>query len=337
MTMRQLLVLVPGTSRSFAGGGLFAELKTMALAQQICEAQVVTYRQREDNCLFLDDLLKTDFSAFDLRNCIFMVGWGFDAPKLIKRLQQYAVIYHAHSAGYGFRVSPQVPIITVSRNTMGYWGQQANNSLIYYLPNEISPQFYNQQIDRPIDILVQVRKSSTYLLNQLIPALEPHCNIQKITGFIDNLPELFNQSKVYLYDSADYWAVAGVTEGFGLPPLEAMACGCQVFSSVNHGLSDFLDPGFNCQKIGGGYLEYDRDRILAAVANKTPYSIPDSELAPYREPALVDRLRRILTEINQFFDRQPSFQTPIPGLNPSRLRQLWLSSTWAKVRRKLGR
>ncbi len=335
--MRRLLVLVPGTTRSFAGGGLFAELKTMALAQQLCDAQVVTYRQREADCLFLDDLLNASFSAFDLRDCIFMVGWGFDAPKLIRRLEKYAVIYHAHSAGYGFRISPNVPIITVSRNTMGYWGQQANNGLIYYLPNEISPQFINQKLDRSIDVLVQSRKSSTYLLNQLIPALEPHCTVHKITGFVDDLPDLFNRSKVYLYDSADYWAIAGVTEGFGLPPLEAMACGCQVFSSVNHGLSDFLDPGFNCQKIGGGYLEYDRDRILAAVANKTPYAIPDSELAAYREAALVDRLRQILLEINQFFDSQPTLKTLVPGLEPSRLRQLWLTSTWTKIKRKLSR
>jgi hypothetical protein len=335
--MRRLLVLVPGTTRSFAGGGLFAELKTMALAQQLCEAQVITYRQREADCLFLDDLLDPGFSTFNLRDCMFMVGWGFDAPTLIKKLEHYAIIYHAHSAGYGFRVSPRIPIITVSRNTMGYWGQQANNGLIYYLPNEISPQFVNQKLERSIDILVQTRKSSTYLLNQLIPALEPHCNVHKITGFVDDLPDLFNRSKVYLYDSADYWAIAGVTEGFGLPPLEAMACGCQVFSSVNHGLSDFLDPGFNCQKIGGGYLEFDRDRILAAVANPNPYRISDNELASYREAALVDRLRQILIEINQFFDSQPSYKTPVPGLTPSRLRQLWLTSTWAKIRRKLSR
>ena len=30
---------------------------------------------------------------------------------------------------------------------------------------------------------------------------------------------------VVLYDSADYWRGRGVSEGFGLPPLEALACG----------------------------------------------------------------------------------------------------------------
>nr|WP_231599416.1 glycosyltransferase [Crocosphaera watsonii] len=45
----------------------------------------------------------------------------------------------------------------------------------------------------------------------------------------------FNRSKVYLYDSAEYWAQQRVSEGFGLQPMEALACGCQVFSSINGG------------------------------------------------------------------------------------------------------
>ena len=56
--MKKLYFLVPGTDGKFACGGLWAELKTVALAQQICDTQVVTYRQREADKLFLDDLLK---------------------------------------------------------------------------------------------------------------------------------------------------------------------------------------------------------------------------------------------------------------------------------------
>jgi glycosyltransferase involved in cell wall biosynthesis len=70
-----------------------------------------------------------------------------------------------------------------------------------------------------------------------------------INSFVDDLSKLFNRSKVYLYDSAEYWAQQRVSEGFGLQPMEALACGCQVFSSINGGLSDYLDPGFNCYKI----------------------------------------------------------------------------------------
>jgi hypothetical protein len=57
MAMRPLYFLLPGTTQTFFCGGLFAELKTMALmGQWFCEAKVsqnvhVTYRQREPDFL----------------------------------------------------------------------------------------------------------------------------------------------------------------------------------------------------------------------------------------------------------------------------------------------
>ena len=338
--MRKLYFLVPGTSgAAFRGGGLFAELKTMALAREICEAAVVTYRQREAEHPFLADLLSSS-----LRNCAFVIGWGFDTPKVLKQLKEQHVIYHAHSAGYGFRIPATVPIIAVSRNTLGHWGQWASNGLLYHLPNEISPEFqdYEQEPwgDRPIDILVQARKSSSYLLKQLAPALQAQFNVYVLDHFVEDLPGLFNQAKIYLYDSAEYWAISGVTEGFGLPPLEAMACGCQVFSSVNHGLSDFLDPGFNCQKIGGYSLDYDLQRIQSALQQSEPVPEVKAMLEEYRRDRLVQRLQVILTDINAFFnyqDEHPAPQSLVPSLDPLRLKRLWLSSTVSKIRKKLSR
>lgn len=334
--LRKLYFLVPGTSGAFRGGGLFAEIKTMALAQEICETTVVTYRQREAEHPFLTDLL----SNSDTQNCAFVIGWGFDTPKVLKQLKSHHVIYHAHSSGYGFRIPASVPIITVSRNTLGYWGQWANNGLLYHLPNEISPEFSNNNIERTIDVLVQARKSSQYLLKQLIPALQAKHNVYVLDHFVEDLPGLFNQTKIYLYDSAEYWAISGVTEGFGLPPLEAMACGCQVFSSVNHGLSDFLDPGFNCQKIGGYSLEYDLQRVGAAVRKPKPVEDLEELLAGHRRDRLLQRCQVILTEINAFFDYQEQNPQPkklVPGLDFWRLKHLWLESTLGKIQKKLGR
>lgn len=331
MSMRPLYFLLPGTTGKFYCGGLFAELKTLKIAQQICSAEVVTYRQRETGTLFLDDLLTQGQNP----DVIFVVSWGFDVPKLLKRLRGQAVMYHAHSANYGFRLPGNVPIVTVSRNTMGYWGQLAPNSLIFHLPNEISPEFVNQGKPRDIDVLVQARKSSEYLIKQLIPALQQQCNVYVIDQFVDNLGDLFNRSKVYLYDSAEYWAQQGVTEGFGLPPLEAMAAGCHVFSSVNSALADYLDPGFNCQKIAGYALEYDLHRIMERVGRDQPFELPVDFLEPYRVASIVPRLETILTEINRFFDRYPTYRHPIADLTPSRLRQLRIRTFWQKVRKKL--
>lgn len=329
--MRKLYFLLPGTGGKFACGGLWAELKTLQLAQQIGPAEVVTYRQREPNTLFLADLLKLPAQT----DAIFVISWGFDIPFLVKQLRGRSVLYHAHTTGYGFRLPPTIPIVTVSRNSLGYWGQQAPHSLLYYLPNQISDHFCNHHEMRDIDVLVHVRKSSHYLLNQLIPALQQRCHVQIIDRHVDDLAQLFNRSKVYLYDSAEYWAMRGVTEGFGLQPLEAMACGCHVFSSVNHGLSDYLDPGFNCQKIAGFSTAYDVDRILSTLQSPA-LELPAAFLAEYRTENILYRFRHILTDLNVFFDhhdRHP--HSDIADLSPWRIRQLRLHSFWQKLQKKI--
>ena len=327
--MRKLYFLLPGT-RGIGGGGLWAELDTCNLARQICDAEVVTYRQREAEYLFLDDL-----SEVDPQKSIFIIGWGFDVPQVIARLKGQNIIYHAHSSKYGFTIPPEIPIITVSRNTMGYWGEKAAGSLIYYLPNRIGDEFRNLDRPRDIDILVQTRKSSKYLLQQLIPALKSNYRVEIIDRYVPDLAGLFNSSKIYLYDSAEYWATNSVTEGFGLPPLEALACGCAVFSSVNHGLSDYLDPGFNCQKIAGYSLEYDLERIEKVLQQSNQVDL--SWLQEYRSESLIPRLKVILTEIDRFFDRKPHLVADIKSLNQRRIGQLKIEAAIAKLQRKLKR
>jgi glycosyltransferase involved in cell wall biosynthesis len=330
--MRKLYFLLPGTGGKFACGGLWAELKTLNLVKQICDAEVVTYRQREQNTLFLNDVLQSKFNSDEV---IFVMSWGFDVAKLASQLRQYHVIYHAHSAGYGFRLPANIPIVTVSRNTMGYWGQRSPHSLIYYLPNQIGDEFQNSNHQRDIDVLVQARKSSYYLIQELIPALQQRCQVVVINSYVEDLAGLFNRTKVYLYDSAEYWAQQGVSEGFGLQPLEAIACGCQVFSSVNGGLSDYLDPGFNCYKIAGFSLEYDMQRILKVIENFGLTSISDEILPEYRTANLLKRLQIILQDINVFFDKKSSCNYLIKDLTPIRIAQLNLYNLLKKIKKKL--
>lgn len=328
--MRKLLFLLPGTGKKFACGGLWAELKTYRLAKQVCPAEIVTYKQREQDTLFLDDLLQSD-----LNDCIFVMSWGFDVAKLATRLKHHNAIYHAHSAGYGFRLPSSVPIITVSRNTLGYWGQQSPNSLIYYLPNQISDEFSNQHINRDIDVIIHTRKSSEYLLKQLIPALQNRCRVEVIDSYVESLSALFNRSKVYLYDSAEYWAQQRVSEGFGLQPMEALACGCQVFSSVNGGLSDYLDPGFNCYKIAGYSTEYDVQRILKVIHQPVTPTLPESFFAEYRSLNILKRLEVILQDVNEFFDHKQQYPASIAPLTQFRLAKLIAQRFVTKLQKKL--
>ena len=328
--MRKLYFLVPGTGGKFACGGLWAELKAFELAKQVCEAEVITYRQREPDKLFLEDVLRQS----NLQDAIFVVSWGFDVPKLVTKLRSHQVIYHAHSAGYGFSMPADIPIIAVSRNTLGYWGQQAPHSLIYYLPNQISDEFQDRGGDRDIDVLIQARKSSTYLLQELIPALQSQCRVEVVQTYVEDLPGLFNRAKVYLYDSAEYWAQRQVSEGFGLQPMEALASGCQVFSSVNGGLSDYLDPGFNCQKIAGYSKAHDTRRILKAIQSSSK-ALPDRFFAEYRADAIVHKLKTILEDINEFFNYKNEYLEVIQPLTKLRILQLTLKGSLNKLKSKV--
>lgn len=328
--MRKLYFLLPGTKGKFGGGGLWAELNTAKIANQVTEVEIVTYRQRETDKPFLKELLP----KVDRHGSIFVINWGFDVPKLLSQLRGCHVIYHAHSSRYGFKIPSYVPIICVSRNTMGYWGERASNSLIYYLPNELGTEFYDTNQPRDIDVLVQTRKSSSYL-QQLIPILRSRCRVKVLDGYVEDLAAMFNRSKVYLYDTAEYWQLSGVTEGFGLPPLEALACGCQIFSSVNHALADYLDPGFNCQKISCYSLQYDLQKILAAVNSPVKPQLPEQFWSQYQKENIQARLEVILREINGFFDFQASPQQLISPLTSSRAIKLKAASTITKVSKKL--
>ncbi|MCH2544023.1 MAG: glycosyltransferase, partial [Candidatus Atelocyanobacterium sp. ALOHA_A2.5_9] len=171
-------------------------------------------------------------------------------------------------------------------------------------------------------------------LEQLVPRLESRCKVVLITNFVEDITKLFNHSKVYLYDSAEYWGQQNVSEGFGLQPMEAMACGCQVFSSLNGGLSDYLDPEFNCQKIAVYSTDYDVLRILKAIDNPNPniVSDPSQMLINYRSKKIIERLEVILNQINLFFDHKSNFASDIKNLQKTTKIKTLTKKVWSKLK-----
>ncbi len=275
---------MPGTGPRFRCGGLSVALQTARLLSQLRQTEVVTYRAREPSHRFFDDLLDQEAAP---GQALWLVSWGFDVPRLLKRLRGRRAVYQAHSSGYGFDLPPGVPVIAVSRNTLGYWGDRTPRNPLGLVPNALEPQWiqrgarHRRQVggsdQRSIDVLVQQRKSSPYVLNQLVPALRAQgLRVEVQNGWVDDLVSLFNSATVYLYDSAEYWRGRGVSEGFGLPPLEALACGCVVFTSFNHALADLLTPGESAHQIGQGTLANDLRRIEAAV-DYPPAWLPNPE------------------------------------------------------------
>lgn len=338
--MRPVRFLVPGTTGRFRCGGLQVELQTARLVGSITGSEVVTYRQREPGRPFLSDLLRSEAAPGP---ALWIVSWGFDVPKQLRRLGGRPSAYHAHSSGYGFDLPPGLPVLAVSRNTLGYWGDRAPRNPLFLVPNAIEPRWNDdgsvrdprRVAQRPIDVLVQARKSSAYVLRILVPALRARgLRVEVQSGWVDDLVDLFRSAKVYLYDSADYWRGRGVSEGFGLPPLEAMASGCVVFSSLNHALADGLDPGRLGHQIGAGTLSGDVERIAAAVADPAAFLADPQRLADRMhqasEAALQLRWREALVAIDAHWDRLLSGEPPLTS--PSRL-----ASRLAQLRGRLRR
>ncbi|CAK6687486.1 hypothetical protein IFHNHDMJ_00210 [Synechococcus sp. CBW1107] len=360
MRLRPLRFLLPGTTGRFRCGGLLVELQTLRLLQEIVPAEVVTYRKREEGLAFLDDLLASEEPPGE---ALWIVSWGFEVPSQLRRLRGRPVAYHAHSSGYGFSLPPAVPVLAVSRNTLGYWGDAAPRQPLFLVPNALERDWMERGLRpggpaaggdgtgsdgsdgdglegrRPIDVLVQQRKSSAYVLTQLVPALRRQgLRVEVQSGWVDDLVDLFNRATVVLYDSADYWRGRGLTEGFGLPPLEALACGCVVFSSLNHALADSLDPGSIAHQIGAGSLAADLERITAAVRDPSAWRADPDRLQPLleacSEPELRRRWRHALEEINRHWDRLSAGEPPL--LAPPRWQLRWRQRA-DRLRRLLSR
>jgi len=228
-------------------------------------------------------------------------------------------------------------VLAVSRNTLGYWGQWASRNPLFLVPNALEASWIERG-DRPlnlgaqpalggrtIDVLVQRRKCSAYVLEQLVPALRARgLRVEVQNGWVEDLVGLFNSATVVLYDSADHWRCSGVSEGFGLPPVEALACGCVLFSSFNHALADTLDPGGMAHQIGAGTLAADVERITAAVADPAAWLPPPRRLEELldelSEPRLRERWRQALTAINAHLDRLQAGEAPLHAPSLVRLR-----------------
>jgi glycosyltransferase involved in cell wall biosynthesis len=64
------------------------------------------------------------------------------------------------------------------------------------------------------------------------------------------------------YNRCDIFVFASRSEGFGLPPLEAMACGCAVVTTDCGGVRDYVEPGTNAWMVAPA----EPSELAAAIA-----------------------------------------------------------------------
>ena len=79
-----------------------------------------------------------------------------------------------------------------------------------------------------------------------------------------------------LYATCAVFVLASWWESFGLPPLEAMACGAPVVMTDSRGVRDYAKPGVNCLMVEPHDVQTLADAILTVL----------------RQPDLADRLRK---------------------------------------------
>ncbi|MFN6184591.1 MAG: glycosyltransferase family 1 protein, partial [Microcystis sp.] len=76
-------------------------------------------------------------------------------------------------------------------------------------------------------------------------------------------------------------------------------------------------------------------RILNYARNFPVNSLPANFLDDYHPEKLLPRFETILREINDFFDIKKRYLADIEGLEPLRLKKLWMQSSLAKLKKKL--
>lgn len=290
-------VLLPGlTAPSWRfGGRLIAETFADLLNRHV-PARVVTYRDREEETPFLDDVLTATDPA-DL----FVVTWGPHVQGLLERLAGRRVVYYAQSTGWDLRLPGGVPVLCLSRHILAFWMLRAPHNPLFLLGPVLGAGCADLGLERDLDILFLERKSTAYLKEVLVPALQARCGVHVVRDFLprDELIRLYNRSKVYLYSSAP--TALGWVEGFGFQPLEALVCGCTVFSNLHGGLADYLDPEVNAFKVETHSLAYDLERIEAALRGGFRPEGVSELIRTYSEEAFHERILRFLPAVESFF------------------------------------
>lgn len=307
--------LLPGTTRTYHCGGLFIALKLTKFLAELQPVEIVTYKDREPDHAFLteDDLATPDDSI------LWVVTWGPDVTALLRRLAGHRVAYYAQSAGWSIDMPAGVTILCISKFVMGYWTRWAPANPVFLLPPTLDPECRNHGKRRDIDVLYLNRKTTPYLDRELIPRLRERCRVETIEELLPHkdVLDLFNRSKVYVYDFSPTASRAWV-DGFGLQPLEAIVCGCTVFTTISGGPIDYLDPGVNCGQIGLS-AEHDRESILAALGTHGGSNPHEGALrSQFSEEALRERLRVIVPQLEKLDVRAASSPQGIPMTGESR-------------------
>jgi len=101
---------------------------------------------------------------------------------------------------------------------------------------------------RVTNILIQARKDGAKAVRMLMEAPNTHAYYDDLQVLLDIrvLPDCSEQQFAHALQQTRIFVAHSFPEGFGLPGLEAMACGCTVVGFTGGGGSDYMQHGDNC-------------------------------------------------------------------------------------------
>lgn len=329
------------------GGGHLNAVRLAGLLGERAEARLVSYAEREDGVWYLPDVE----ARLEAERYVLLLTWGPDVMGHVERFRgRMRVAYYQQSINQGIELPPDVPVICNSKYLMTYAQEHWPATPQFYLPPVLEPYTTNLGLERDIDVLVVRRKMPAYVSEQLIPLLEGRCRVHVQTEFVgrDELIRLFNRAKVYLYAFAPQRTKLSATgwrmmEGFGAQSLEAMVCGCTVFSNLRGGMADWVDPYVHGYRLESHSPEWDARQILKAVEtypqeNQAEYV--SLLAAHYGEEGFRRRAARLLEFLSDFYEfaerhpaRPEAFGIPRPVGLKSKLREDIVGTLYRQKRR----
>lgn len=177
-------------------------------------------------------------------------------------------------------IYPFNAIITTSKWLSGV-AVQGGHTKIYIIPPGIDDQFKSVGIPRsgPVTIGSLYHKAQDKNMLLFIASMNKLTQtIKNVNGLflsasypnIEKFPEtVFDHSFVirpqpqllpFIYSLVDIWVAPSMNEGFGLTPLEAMACGTPTVIVPSGGLDEYLKHEHNCMLV-----ENDKTEVVNAI------------------------------------------------------------------------
>lgn len=99
-------------------------------------------------------------------------------------------------------------------------------------------------------------KARLQIVGSAKPSNFSHFEVENAPG-IDWLGRLSDEELIRRYQNASAFVFPSLYEGFGLPPLEAMACGCPVLLSNEASLPEVGGPAFDAGSASGAAVYFD--------------------------------------------------------------------------------